>query len=88
MISSKVKTLAIVFALFLFTGIVTVGCKQKTENSWVNTSSLPGKTFSQYNHKNDAKRGNSAIVYLGPDKDAPNVNFGPRDVSFNFRDLK
>lgn len=84
MISSKVKALVIVFALFLFTGVVTVGCKQRSEDSWVNTNSLPGHAFAG---KSNAKHG-ATVVYLGPGKDDPNVNFGPKDVSFNFRDLR
>lgn len=88
MISSKVKAIVIVFALFLFTGIITVGCKQKSENSWVNTNSMPGRTFSGSAGTSNAKNGNSTILYLGSDRNAPNVNFGPKDVSFNFRDLR
>lgn len=87
MISSKVKALVIVLALFLFTGVVTVGCKQKSQDSWVNTNSMPGHAFSKYAGKSGAKH-NATVVYLGADKDSPNVNFGPRDVSFNFRDLR
>lgn len=85
---TKVKAIVIVFALFLFTGIITVGCKQKSENSWVNTSSMPGRAFNGYTKTNNAKNSNSTILYLGSDKNAPNVNFGPKDVSFNFRDLR
>lgn len=87
MVSSKVKAIIIVFALFLVTGIVTVGCKQK--DSWVNTKSMPGNTFKEYRHTSaNAKNDSSTVVYLGDDKNAPNVQFGPKDVSFNFRDLK
>lgn len=82
MISSKVKSLVIVFALFLIAGVITVGCKQKTENNWVNTNSLPGHAFNK-----SAAKHSSTIVYLGDD-DAPNVNFGPKDISFKFKDLK
>jgi len=88
MISSKSKTLVIVFALFLFIGIITVGCKQKSKGAWVNTNSMPGNTFKAQTYSANAKRGNSGVVDLSSDKDAPNANFGPRDVSFNFRDLR
>lgn len=85
MISSKSKALVIVFTLFLLTGLLTVGCKQKIKDSWVNTSSMPGNTFKSHMQ---TEQGNATVVYLGSDKDAPNVQFGPKDVSFNFRDLK
>lgn len=81
--STKRKSLIIVFALFLSVGLITVGCKQKPKSTWVNTGSMPGKTFNQ-----DAKRASSAVVYLGSDKDTPDVNFGPRDISFDFKVLK
>lgn len=84
---TKVKALVIVFVLVLFTGLFAVGCKMEPKNSWVNTKSMPGNTFSKH-YKSDAKANNSTIVYLGPDKDSPKVDFGPKDVSFNFRDLK
>lgn len=83
MISSKVKSIVIVFALFLITGIITAGCRQKAENSWVNTDSLPGHA---HRGKNAAKP-DPTVVYLG-DEDGPNVQFGPRDISFKFRDLR
>lgn len=87
MVSPKVKAFAIVFALFLLVGIVTAGCKQKSKDTWVNTNSMPGKTFSGYTNQSNANIGHSGIVYLGSDDNAPNVNFGPKDVSFKFRDL-
>lgn len=87
MLSSKVKSLVFVFVLLLAIGTVTVGCGQKTKNTWINTSSLPGTTYQKYSH-NDEKSNNSTVVYLGSDKNAPNVNFGPQDVNFDFRNLK
>ncbi len=87
MISSKVKALAVVFVLLVLTGTVTVGCSQKAKYAWVNTSSLPGTAYQQYLPKN-TKNNSSTVVYLGSDKDSPNVNFGPRDVNFDFRTLK
>ena len=86
MISSR-KNILVVLALLLvlFVGFCTVGCKRK--NAWVNTSSMPGKTFSQY-VAHDSK-GNATIVYLGGEnKKQANLNFGPKDVSFDFHDLK
>ncbi len=85
MCTSKVKTLVIVFALFLFAGLVTVGCKDKTKNAWVNTNSLPGKTFSH--NINSAQPNNSAIVYLGSDNKSKS-KFGPKDVNFEFENLR
>lgn len=80
---SHLKVVVVVFVLFLLTGFVTVGCKKKAQSAWVNTGSLPGSTFKHNsNQKNDSR-----VVYLGSDKDSANVNFGPNDVSFEFRDL-
>jgi len=88
MVSSKTKTPVILFALILVSGIITTGCAQKPKGAWVNTNSMPGKTFSSdYKKSADAKNYNSSVVYLG-NSDEPNVNFGPKDISFNFRDLK
>lgn len=87
--SAKVKTLVIISALLLSVGIVTVGCKKKPA-SWVNTKSMPGSTFVQHN-SNRAQNGNSTIVYLGSDRRSSRSSrsgFGPREVSFDFNDLK
>lgn len=82
--SFNTKNAVIVFALILCLGFITVGCKQKTKDAWVNTNSMPGQTFrSTVNPKSNS----STIVYLGSDKNEPNVSFGPKDVSFDFRDL-
>lgn len=86
MTSAKVKTLAVVFALLLFTGMATSGCKEKPrEKGWVNTDSMPGKTFSKYHNNN---RSNSKIVYLGSNSSSSGSSFGPNEVSFDFKDLK
>lgn len=89
--SSKVKALVIVFTLFLLTGLVSVGCKQKPKNAWVNTSSLPGQTFANHS-MSDSKQANPGIVYLGSNSSGSssqsNSNFGPREVNFDFQNLK
>jgi len=87
----KIKTLVIVAVLFLSVGLITVGCKKKSAAAWVNTASMPGNTFSQ--HSNSAKnRSSSNVVYLGSDNDSSSnssgSNFGPRDVNFEFKNLK
>lgn len=87
MSSSKVKTFAIVFALFLLAGFVTVGCKQKTTNAMVNTNSMPGQTFAKHGNQN-VQQNNSTIVYLGSDSRSRSANFGPKDMSFEFENLK
>lgn len=86
MISSKVKPLFIVFALLLLTGIFTTGCGQKAKSSWVNTNSMPGKTFSRY--FNGEQHTSSNIVFLGQKDSTSSVNFGPRNVNFEFKNLK
>lgn len=88
MFSSNVKALVIVFTLFFFTSLVTVGCAQKPKNAWVNTSSLPGQTFSSHDTSN-AKQGTPGIVYLGSNSSTQsNSNFGPREVNFDFQNLR
>lgn len=83
---SKVKTLAIVFALLFVISFAAVGCRPKEKtHAWVNTSSMPGQTFATHS---SAKRGNSAVVYLGTNDDSSNVNFGPKDVNFEFKSLR
>ena len=86
--SSKVKALVIVFSLFLLTGLITVGCKQKPKNAWVNTSSLPGQTFTNHS-ASDTKQATPGIVYLGSSSGSQSSgNFGPREVNFDFQNLK
>lgn len=80
---SHLKVVVVVFLLFIITGFITVGCKQKAQNAWVNTSTLPGSTFKH----NGNQRNDSRVVYLGSEKDSSGANFGPSDVSFEFRDL-
>lgn len=86
--STKIRALVIVFALLVITSIITVGCKSKSKAGWVNTNSMPGNTFVNHRAGNNAKRNNSTIVYLGSDSDSSGSNFGPKDVSFEFKDLK
>ncbi|MBP7211756.1 hypothetical protein KBA27_02880 [bacterium] len=79
----KSKILIIVFALLFLVGITTVGCKSQHHSAWVNTDSLPGKALNSQN--------SSGVVYLGSTNnqdDADVVNFGPKDVNFDFKSLK
>lgn len=89
MSNNKAKALAIIFVLFLITGLTTVGCKQKTKDTWVNTKSLPGNTFVDHSASN-TKQGASTIVYLGSDskKESSSDGFGPRDINFDFKTLR
>jgi len=89
--SAKIKTLVIVSVLLLSVGFITVGCKKKTVNPWVNTSSMPGNTFAQ--HTSSPSNNNRAtVVYLGSDNASPSQSsggsFGPKDVNFEFKNLK
>lgn len=88
MITSTPKSLVILVALVLLISVVTVGCGKKKQGEWVNTASMPGHAMDNVNYANlPMSKGNvSGTVYLG-DPNTPNVQFGPRDVSFNFRDL-
>jgi len=87
--SSKVKALVIVSVLLLITGIVAVGCKkQQPKTGWVNTGSMPGQGVHHYIKSVNTPQNNSSIVYLGPKRNDSNVNFGPSEISFDFKDLK
>lgn len=89
MITSTPKSLLVLLALVLVTGVITAGCGQKKQGDWVNTASLPGHALDNINYANlpMAKNNGSGTVYLG-DPNTPNVQFGPSDVSFSFRDLR
>lgn len=89
MISTKVKALTIVFVLLMAAGFLTVGCGKKPEKQgWVNTASMPGHAFSNYT-ANNTKKSYPGIVYIGNEtSSSPNIKFGPRDVSFEMRNLK
>lgn len=88
MITSAPKSFIILLALVLLTSFVTVGCGKKKQAEWVNTASLPGHAFDSNNaNMSNATNNVSGTVYLG-DPNTPNVQFGPRDISFNFRDLR
>lgn len=86
----QIKALVLVLILLLTVGVISVGCTsgKKPENAaWVNTESLPGNTFKP-KYQADASR-SSKIIYLGSEYDHPdNSGFGPKDVSFELRDLK
>lgn len=88
MFSSRPKTLVIVAALLMITSLMTVGCQAKGKKGWVNTASLPGHAYSKYTNQGNAKRNTSTVIYLGSDDNASEVDFGPRDVSFEFKSLK
>lgn len=86
MFSSKAKALVSVCALLIVTSLVAVGCGLKEKNGWVNTNSLPGHTYSSLG-SND-KHNNVTVVYLGANDNSSGIEFGPKDISFEFRDLK
>lgn len=89
MFSSKMKALVIVSALLLTTALVTVGCRSKVKGGMVNTDSLPGHRYSKYVNKGTAaNHSKTTVVYLGSEDSSSNANFGPQDVSFEFKDLK
>lgn len=86
MFTSAPKISVILIALILSISVVAVGCGKKKEADWVNTASMPGHALDSVNLPN-AKNGTQGTVYLG-DPNTPDVQFGPQDVSFNFRDLR
>lgn len=88
MVSSSVRSFVIVFSLLLVIGFISVGCKPKGGQGMVNTNSMPGHTFQKYRRyiNYDAKPDKSTIVKSTNNN--PDANFGPRDISFDFKDLK
>lgn len=90
MVSVKLKTFVVVSVLLVLVSLIAVGCRHKpTKATWVNTNSMPGRTFSKY-IKHEPGKKNPTIVYLGSDSNSSSStsNFGPRDVSFEFQELK
>lgn len=88
MTSTAHKTSVIVFAILIFTSIITVGCKARQDDDLVNTKQLPGKKFSKY-LPTENKKNTSRVVYLGTDENSrSSSSFGPRDVNFDFYTLK
>lgn len=87
MIPSVPKISVILIALILSISVVTVGCGKQKQAEWVNTASLPGHAFDSNGDLANSKNNVSSTVYLG-DPNSPNVQFGPKDVSFNFKDLR
>ncbi len=87
MFTSAPKLSVILIALILSISIVTVGCGKKKHAEWVNTASMPGHAFDSNGNLSGSKNNVSGTVYLG-DPNTPDVQFGPRDVSFSFRDLR
>jgi len=84
--SPRVKALVVVCVLFLLVSFVTVGCSKK-KDAWVNTKSMPGHALA--GPSQDDNQGNDRIVYLGADETPQETPyFGPRDVSFEFENLK
>lgn len=87
--STKIKAVVIVFALLLLTSLITVGCKSKARTTaWVNTNSMPGNTFVNHRAQREVKSNGSTVVYLGSSNESADMNFGPKDVSFEFNGLK
>lgn len=74
-----VKKLGIL-TIILFVSIISTSCNRTDKSSFFNVASVkntPTKVLHQ-NTKN--------VVYLGESEDAR--SFGPKDVSFDFYDLK
>ena len=88
MVSVKKISIAVVFGILLVVGFATVGCGKKPESAWVNTQSMPGKTFSKYAKKETPRKSSNQVIYLGSSEDSTSSSFGPRDVSFDFKDLR
>lgn len=80
----SVLKVVVVFFTLLFSGFLITGCAEKHKVGWVNTNSLPGQTFKEIS---TPSLNVSSIVYLGSNDGSTNVNFGPKDISFEFKDL-
>lgn len=79
-----------IFTIVLANGFILTGCTGQS-NAWVNTNSLPGHTFKKYSNYSQQYNSNSSGKNFSPDFGAPpvdkNINFGPKDVSFDFKTL-
>lgn len=85
---STSKTLVLVTALLIFSSMFAVGCSSKPRAGWVNTDSMPGHRYDKYVNLSNEKRNTSTVVYLGSEETKTAVNFGPKDPSFDFENLR
>lgn len=83
---SAKKIAVIVLVLCLVLGFVLFNHQQKPKSvAWVNTASMPGQTFAQHTV---ATKSDDGIIHLGSSSYNDSEGFGPKDVSFDFKDLK
>lgn len=81
------KTKKIIAILILLTScLMFTGCTSQS-NSWVNTNSMPGHTFKKYVAYTQNTHSKNSSSNFGPPPIEKNIQFGPRDVSFDFKNL-
>lgn len=77
----------LIFPVLLANCLIVTGCNSQS-NSWVNTNSMPGHTFKKYaayvQYNTNNKESSSGF---GPPPIEKNIQFGPKDISFDFRRL-
>lgn len=77
----------LIFPLLLANVFILSGCNGQN-TTWVNTNSMPGHTFKKYTayvqHNTNNKDSSSDF---GPAPIEKNIQFGPRDISFDFKKL-
>jgi len=79
----------LVLLIIIVGGFILTGCTGQN-NTWVNTNSMPGHTFKKYS--NYSQQNNTSSKNFSPDFNTPpavndNIQFGPGDVSFDFKTL-
>lgn len=72
--------------IILFAAISTTGCNKLSNTVVVRTESVYDKVMGASNEPSHPTYANN-VVYLG-DSAKDSRNYGPRDVSFDFYDLK
>jgi hypothetical protein len=86
MTSTKIVVISVFAVVFLITVIVSTGCK--SQQRVVNTDSMPGHALSDLGGSGNRTR-SDGVIYLGSDyKQTSTADFGPKDVSFDFKTLR
>src|SRR5574344_49299 len=84
MTSSKIISLALIFAVGIFVCTFTTACNNERNQNGI---SITKESRFKDMQKQESK--NPKIVYLGADDNyEANVDFGPKDVSFDMKSLR
>lgn len=87
MVSASVKSLVMILALLVVAGVISVGCGKS--GGMVNTDSMPGHKLQKYRrYINYNQSPDKSTIVLRNQNDDSNADFGPKDVNFDFKNLR